>query len=421
MQRQIKNYENLLAKKEQEKTAIQNEIKQLSQKETLQWLEINQLKGNEKSNLQEIDQLRKKEKSYLTKIEQMKENEKSLLLMIEQMKENEKSHLLEIEQMKEKEKSHLLEIKKLQKQKNQSDIKSSKEEAIARGIQILGEDDISEFEKHEEIGFGGGGKVYKVTKNQTFAMKEMNIKNSDAKNFQNFLGEYEIMNLFNHPNIIKTFGLFLSETRPPCIILEYCPKNLEQLILDNKCTKVELVFYIYQIVEGMRCIHEKNVIHRDLKPTNILITRDGIIKISDFGISKLMTVEEQTMTLGAGTQKFMAPEIINEEDHYNEKVDVYSFGVVLFYILSGGQLPRIKIFDIPKGKKAPIPDTFSDFARELISNCWNLEPKDRPSFNDIIEMLEQNNFQIMKLDDVEIKEVEVKVKQHMTKIPKYDD
>ena len=63
-----------------------------------------------------------------------------------------------------------------------------------------------------------------------------------------------------------------------------------------------------------------------MKPTNILI--DGLVKIADFGISKLMTIEEPTMTRGIGSQKFMAPEIINEEDHYNEKVDVYSFGVL---------------------------------------------------------------------------------------------
>lgn len=109
-------------------------------------------------------------------------------------------------------------------------------------------------------------------------------------------------------------------------------------------SNTETVKVIYQIAEGMKYIHSKKVIHRDLKPTNILLSSDGTVKICDFGISKLMTIEEQTMTRGLGSQKFMAPEILNEEDNYDEKVDVYSFGVVVFFVLSSGQLPKIKLF-----------------------------------------------------------------------------
>ena len=99
----------------------------------------------------------------------------------------------------------------------------------------------------------------------------------------------------------------------------------------------------------MKYIHYKKIIYRDLKPTNILIATDGTIKIADFGVAKLMSAEEQAKTQGIGTQKFMAPEVLNEEDEYNEKVDVYSFGVVLFYILSNDELPKIILFDILRG------------------------------------------------------------------------
>ncbi|KAK8896169.1 spindle assembly checkpoint kinase [Tritrichomonas musculus] len=92
------------------------------------------------------------------------------------------------------------------------------------------------------------------------------------------------------------------------------------------------VLYIYQIADGMKYVHLKKIIHRDLKPSNILIGFDGNIRISDFGISKLMTDDEISMTTGVGTQKFKAPELINEIQ-YNEKVDVYSFGVLVYFIL----------------------------------------------------------------------------------------
>lgn len=166
----------------------------------------------------------------------------------------------------------------------------------------------------------------------------------------------------------------------------------------------------------MKYIHSKKVIHRDLKPTNILLSSDGTVKICDFGISKLMTIEEQTMTRGLGSQKFMAPEILNEEDNYDEKVDVYSFGVDVFFVLSSGQLPKIKLFDIPKGKKAEIPPSFTDFSKNLINDCWNLDPKDRPSFEEIVDRMIKNNFNLVLLNKTEIRNVEAFVKQHTSKI-----
>lgn len=86
-----------------------------------------------------------------------------------------------------------------------------------------------------------------------------------------------------------------------------------------------------------------------------------------FGISKLITEEKFLMTIGVGTNKFMGPEIIAEED-YNEKVDVYSFGVLVFYTLSGGQLPKIKTPQIFREKKAEIPSSFTEFAKDLIND-----------------------------------------------------
>ena len=82
----------------------------------------------------------------------------------------------------------------------------------------------------------------------------------------------------------------------------------------------------------MEYVHFLKIIHRDVKPSNIMVAYDGTIKIADFGLSKIMTIEEQSMTGGVGTQKFMAPEEIDELE-YDEKVDVYSFGVLAFFIL----------------------------------------------------------------------------------------
>ena len=98
--------------------------------------------------------------------------------------------------------------------------------------------------------------------------------------------------MMDHQNILKAKGFFMSSKKiPPCILLEYCPLSLQKAIEDKIFSNEELAKIIYQITEGMKYIHFKKVIHRDLKPTNILITSDGTVKICDFGISKLMTLE----------------------------------------------------------------------------------------------------------------------------------
>ena len=177
--------------------------------------------------------------------------------------------------------------------------------------------------------------------------------------------------------------MYLSdETTPPSIILEHCLQNIEDAIQKNSFSKQQIIYSIYQIAEGMKYVHFQKVIHRDLKPSNILITDDGTIKIGDFGISKIIEKDsdKESLTTGIGTLFFMAPEIINEEK-YDEKVDVYSFGVLVYFILSGGEMPKIKIRDICCGNKASIPSEFNKFAKDLIESCWNFDPSQRPSFD----------------------------------------
>lgn len=288
-------------------------------------------------------------------------------------------------------------------------------------IEILDSTDIQNLEKIEQIGFGGSGKVTKVSKKQLYALKEMNIQSSSIEKFRYFMNEYEIMNMLDHPNILKTYGFFLSDEKlPPSILLEYCPMNLEKAVKEKILTKVQIVFYIYQIAEGMKYIHSQKVIHRDLKPSNILISKDGMIKICDFGISRLMTAEEQSLTHGIGTQKYMAPEIINEEP-YDEKVDVYSFGVLVYFIISGGELPNIKIRDVCLGKSADIPSSFPTLAQQLIEACWIYDTNMRPSFESICDILEQNNFDLISLTKSQADEVSILISKYKSQIPIYSE
>lgn len=260
-----------------------------------------------------------------------------------------------------------------------------------------------------------------VTENKTFVLKVMSNSRLSHDNFQSFLKEYEILNMLFHPNVLKTYGFFTSdESMPPSILLEYCPNDVEKAVKNKTLTKSDIIVIIFQIAEGMKYVHFRNIMHRDLKPSNILIAADGTIRIADFGISKLMTAEEQqtTMTNDIGTLNFMAPEISGDQN-YDKKVDVYSFGMLVLFILNEGKMPNRTLRQIIYGTKFPMPDNFTQFSKDLINACLENDPNVRPSFNTICDEIEKGGFQLLNLSNDEKQEVNKRIKQFKRKIPYY--
>ncbi|KAK8836649.1 hypothetical protein M9Y10_037585 [Tritrichomonas musculus] len=297
------------------------------------------------------------------------------------------------------------------------------EEASKQGMTILDSDEIDQLTKLDELGHGSSGTVYKVsktvTKNEIYVLKVMTKMSQD--NFRNFIKEYEILSMLHHPNVLKTYGIFFSDEKsPPSILLEYCSNDIVKMIKNKMFSKCDIVFIVYQIAEGMKYVHSRNIIHRDLKPSNILVDENRTIKICDFGISKIMTVEEQqtTMTSGIGTLYFMAPEIINNQK-YDTKVDVYSFGIVTYFILSGGQFPRWTIGQMVTGAEVPIPEYFTSLAKSLVRSCLQLDPNVRPNFSTILENIKKYQYELLDLSPQEKVEVKNRIEQFQRRIPSY--
>ena len=112
------------------------------------------------------------------------------------------------------------------------------------------------------------------------------------------------------------------------------------------------------------------------------------------------------------TLKYMAPEILNESEHYDEKVDVYSFGVIAFFMLTSGNMPKITFAEVVTGKKATIPNTINKFSQQLINDCWNFDSKDRPSFADICTLMENSEYNIFDLNSQEKSKLLLKIKKY---------
>lgn len=250
--------------------------------------------------------------------------------------------------------------------------------------------DSSVFNANEKI------EVIEIIKDEkVLKVAMMKVRKEDLQHFVNINEKYQSL---NHPNILKTHGiLFGNEIFPSSILLEYCPLNLEQAIKRKKLSKVQMTYLIYQIAEGLRYLHFKKIMHHNLKPANILISESGLVKICDLDVQK----NDQD-----DSQKFSAQEK-NDDGKYDEKIDVYSFGIIAYFILSGGEFPENEISKT----------RFSVLAKHLFEACWNTDPKIRPKFDVICNILEKNKFNLALLSQQEIQEVTELVKKYKKQIP----
>lgn len=158
-------------------------------------------------------------------------------------------------------------------------------------IKILDEKIYEELKIIDEVALSASGRFLKVSiDNKICALKIMNHKKNSPNNFsdiQNFVKEYEFLYSLNHPYILKTFGIFFgNESKPPAILLEFCQMDLEELMKSKALSKFEIVSIIYQIIEAMKYINFRKIIHLNLKPSNILIKNNTRIKIGDFRLSQ---------------------------------------------------------------------------------------------------------------------------------------
>ena len=295
-------------------------------------------------------------------------------------------------------------------------------------LKILTQSEVDALNVVGLIGTGSQSEVKKVTKTEPYALKILRTtintlksktskpkseESVDIRSSQSLLREYEILHNLYHPNIVRAFGFCMGDKlHAPSILLQFCPHNLSEVVDDM--TNFEKVCSIYEVCLGMEAVHKAGLIHRDLKPANILIDSNKHVKVSDFGVSCLSSIESQTqsMTGGIGTLKFMAPELLNESHKYNNKVDVYSFGVVAFFVLTGGEMPKITFAEQVTGKKAKIPSEINDVSRDLINNCWSMKADDRPSFSEIIKFIKNNEFRLINGVENDTDKIHLKLKYY---------
>mmetsp|Transcript_14681 Transcript_14681/g.29445 ORF Transcript_14681/g.29445 Transcript_14681/m.29445 type:complete len:640 (+) Transcript_14681:259-2178(+) len=240
--------------------------------------------------------------------------------------------------------------------------------------------------------------VCKVLKNRD--------SHTDDLDFQN---EISVLSHLRHPNLVLFLGACL-DGEPKIIVSEFLDGgSLEDMYDKRKAEKghgwrppVKMVhMWALELGRALCFLHNCSppVIHRDLKPGNLLLTAEGHLKVSDFGLSKIIDIGNSAngtyrMTGVTGTLRYMAPEVVRHE-HYDEKVDVYSFGLVLWYMCTG-ELPldgrtQDELLQAAAARHDLRPDlTRIKFEplRDLMRWCWAGEAKRRPTADDILMELD---------------------------------
>ena len=241
------------------------------------------------------------------------------------------------------------------------------------------------------LGEGQFGKVYKTQ----WRKLDVAIKKIDLNNINNEIyNEIAIWSSIRHPNIVSFLGISFDLNSNPLILLEFMEGGtLEEYMNNNKPSYNKIIKYALDISKGLYFLHncKPQIIHRDINPSNLLLDRkNSIIKLSDFGISKMYENNDNIqMTGNSGTLRFMAPEVYFNK-FYNHKVDVYSFGMILYYLvynikpfygLSKEDLHNYHINDLkPKILKNTVFNS-------LIINTWKTDFNKRPDFEQIINQL----------------------------------
>ena len=241
----------------------------------------------------------------------------------------------------------------------------------------------------KRIGKGSFSTIYKCRhnlNNKQYALKEINIDKNKNKIKMTIKREFEIMRKLNHENIVKIHDVII-DTRLNNIyfIMDYYEYGdlshfLNKTPLKEKFSRK----YMKQLSNGLKYLLDNNILHRDLKPQNILLSKNYDIKITDFGFATYYTKDSIINTL-CGSPMYMAPEIITKNG-YNYNSDLWSVGIILYEMIHGYTPFNVSNFidlikEIKK-KNIQIKMDVSEDCQELIYSLCKTNPNERLSWND---------------------------------------
>jgi len=248
---------------------------------------------------------------------------------------------------------------------------------------------ISHYRILEKLGEGGMGVVYKAedtTLGRTVALKFLPPElTRDAAAKERFVHEARAASALDHPNICTIHEVAETEDGQTFIAMAYYEgEDLKSKIEQGPLKLDEALDIAVQIAQGLAKAHGQGIVHRDIKPANILITKDGLVKIVDFGLAKLGGLKLTKTGMTLGTAQYMSPEQARGEQ-VDQRTDIWSLGIVLYEMLTGkhafpGEYDQATLYAIMNEEPEPVTALRAGVPMELeriVMRCLAKNPAER--------------------------------------------
>ncbi|XP_023125317.1 serine/threonine-protein kinase PLK3 [Amphiprion ocellaris] len=248
------------------------------------------------------------------------------------------------------------------------------------------------YSKGKLLGKGGFARCYEMTdlsNNKMYAVKVIpQSRVSKPHQRDKITNEIELHKTLSHKHVVK-FSHHFEDQENIYIFLELCSRKSLAHIWKARhtLTEPEVRYYLKQIISGLKYLHSRGILHRDLKLGNFFVNENMELRLGDFGLAaKLETVEQRKKTI-CGTPNYLAPEVLNRQGHGTES-DVWSLGCVMYTLMCGN--PPFETLDLKETYKCikevryNLPSTLSPAAQKLISGILQKNPSDRLSLDQIL-------------------------------------
>ncbi|KAI9319313.1 kinase-like domain-containing protein [Dichotomocladium elegans] len=236
--------------------------------------------------------------------------------------------------------------------------------------------------------FGAVHRALNVHTGEIVAIKRIRIENLDVN--QEIMKEVELLKDMDNPNIVRYLGSVRDDDYLN-IVLEYVENGslFSTMKAFGSLPEKLVASYTQKILAGLAYLHEHEVAHCDLKAANILSTKNGDVKLTDFGVSLNLRIQQDDMGTPAGTPYWMAPEVI-ELKGASTKSDIWSLGCTIIELLTGkppyfGMIAMSALYHIVEDDHPPLPKDISKPLEDFLYGCFQKDPSDRPSARELMQ------------------------------------